>query len=66
MIDFITTLAWFFGILSTLFTILRIVGFMMYSDLDKIYDKMRGVKTTYSVRIPGLIAILCWSWIISQ
>lgn len=66
MIAFITTMAWFVAVLSTIFTIFRLIGFFTYSDFDQLIDSTKGFKRTYPIHIPGSIAIICWSWIISQ
>lgn len=60
----ITILAWIFGILSTCFTVLRVYGFLTYSERDRMRDYMRGQNISYPVIIPGSIAIVCWVWII--
>jgi hypothetical protein len=65
IITFITILAWIFGVLSTGFTLLRIIASMMYSELDKMRDNIRGITVTYPIKVPGAIAIICWAWIIS-
>lgn len=63
---FITTLAWVFGSLSSLLLILRIVGFFAYSDIEKLCDNIQGKEKTFPVIFPGMIAIICWIWIISN
>jgi uncharacterized membrane protein YecN with MAPEG domain len=63
--NFITILAWSFGILSSFFTIARIIAKLTYDDLDEIRDRINGFKRTYPVIIPGSIALICWAWILS-
>jgi len=62
---FLTVLAWLFGIPSTIFTGIRIVGYLHYSELEQLRDRMRGFKRSYSITISGTIALVCWAWIIS-
>lgn len=66
MIEFITVLAWVFGILSTIMTIARLIGFFSYSEIQKLVDEMDGVRRTFPIIKCGTIAIFCWVWIITQ
>lgn len=66
--EFITILAWIFGVLSTLLVILRIVGFIYYNHtdagrLDRLSDALSGVRGTFPILFPSIIAIICWVWI---
>lgn len=64
MSDFITIIAWIFGVLSTIFTLARIYGYYTYSEMDELRDALKGQKATFPVVIPGSIAIICWAWVI--
>lgn len=66
MIEFITVLAWIFGILSTIMTISRMIGFFSYSEIQKLVDAMDGVERTFPVIKCGSLAIFSWAWIITQ
>ena len=66
MENFITTLAWIFGIGSTVLIVLRIICAACYSDLEKLQDQLRGIKKTYPIGKPLMVAIVCWGWIFSM
>ena len=66
MNDFITTLAWVFGILATILTIARIHGFWSYSEFQKMQDELEGIRRNFPIIKSGTIMIVCWAWIISQ
>jgi hypothetical protein len=65
MENFITVIAWIFGVLSTLFTLLRVHGYCTYTELERALDNFKGVKVTFPIHTSGIIAIVCWAWIIS-
>lgn len=60
---FITTLAWIFGFLSTLVVVLRIWGYLSYTETDQYFDMLKGVRKEFPLMIPIIIAIICWVWI---
>lgn len=66
MTEFITILAWVFGVLSTIFTLARIYAFLNYSELEKMMDNLRGITMTFPIYKSGSLAIICWAWIITQ
>ncbi len=63
--NFLTIIAWIFGVLATLLLILRIIGALCYDERAKLLDNLKGVERAFPVAIPGTIAIVCWAWIIS-
>jgi len=64
-LKYIYVLAWIFGVLSTIFTILRIIAYFNYSELDKLKDKMTyGTEATFSILKTGIVMILCWTWVL--
>jgi|APFre7841882654_1041346.scaffolds.fasta_scaffold54490_5 hypothetical protein len=65
IITFITTLAWIFGILSTLLVIFKVFCTATYSDLDQLKDQINGIKRSWPIKTPGIISIISWAWIIS-
>jgi len=64
MENYITILAWIFGSLSTALTIIRILGWLMYSDLERTLDQLQGYTIKFPIVVPGTIAILCWVWVL--
>ncbi len=66
MTDFITVLAWIFGVLSTFWTILRINGWIQYqiNDHQRLRDQIRGVHRMFPIWTSGTIMIISWTWII--
>jgi len=65
-IVFIDVLAWIFAIISTGFVALRLIGYAMYDDLDKLRDKLNGVEARFPIINGGIVAIICWAWIIAS
>lgn len=63
---FITNLAWVFGVLSTLLLIARIYGALTYTKFEKLIDQLNGVKASFPIKWPSLVAIVCWVWIITN
>lgn len=61
--DFITILAWIFGILSTGLVLLRITAGLLYTELDRLRDAARGFQVIFPIRFPLIVAIVCWVWI---
>ena len=66
MENFITILAWIFGVLAGGFTILRVVGYCTYPDIERLKDRMSGKEVSFSVSIPGSITIICIAWVLSH
>ena len=64
--DFITYLAWIFGVLATLLFIARFVGHMTYSDIDRIRDAAKGVSVSFPMTKPFIVATVCWAWIFTN
>jgi hypothetical protein len=62
---FIDILSWVIAVLSTGFVVLRIIAYYTYSELEKIRDQLNGVRATFSIINGSIIAIICWSWIIT-
>ena len=64
MIDFITVLAWVFGIVNTLFFIVTLFKAITYENsITKTIDDMKGIKRTFHYTKPFVIAVVCWAWI---
>jgi len=64
-IIFINILAWVFAILSTLFVIVRLSGYFLYDDLDRLRDSLAGVHAEFPIINGGIVAVICWAWIIA-
>lgn len=64
MEKYFTVLAWIFGIGATGFMFLRILGGMLYSEVDKVIDNLNGFEKRFPITWPLIISIICWSWII--
>lgn len=62
---FLNIIAWVVGIASSIVLLLRILGAATYSEVDQIRDKMNGIRRTWPVMWPGLIALICWAFIIA-
>lgn len=61
---FLFVLAIIFGCLSTGLLLLRILGKLTYNDLDALRDSLQGRVATFPITYPGIIAIVCWCWVI--
>lgn len=68
MEKFATILAYIFGTIFTVLTLLRILGYFQYKrdHASQLYDRIRGLRRSYPIAIPGCISIICWAWIISR
>ncbi len=64
-INFIDILAWVMAIISTGFVAARIIVSCSYSKIEKLRDKMNGIRASFPIYREGIIAIICWSWIIT-
>jgi len=65
LITFITIIAWVLGIGSTLLMGLRMRGYLTYSDREQLLDAARGIQRTFPLTVPSIIALICWSWILT-
>ena len=63
-LKYINSLAWVFGIISTLLVALQLYMAFTYTKLDELVDKSKGYTQTFSVLKPGILMILCWTWVI--
>lgn len=63
---FITNLAWILSILSGLLLIMRFIGYMTYSELDKISDDLNGIERSFPMMTPLIICVISVCWIISN
>jgi len=64
IIDFITGLAWVFGILSTLLVIIAFIWAFKYSgSAEEMKDRAKGIKKSWDAKKPFIIAVICWVWI---
>ena len=66
MTEFITVLAWVFGVISSIITLARIIAFFNYSEMQKLLDEVQEIKRTFPIYKCGTLAIFCWAWIITQ
>ena len=64
-INFITNLAWVFGILATLLTLWRWFSAVKYlGGNGQLIDQLNGSPLkTFRSTIPMSVAIVCWIWI---
>ena len=62
---FITNMAWVTLVLSLLFIIVQVGNTVMYSDMDRLQDKIKGYERTWPIRKPVLLVILSAVWLIS-
>lgn len=66
LILFITILAWVIGSLSTVLGLLKLYWLMTYTDLEKSIDlALRGGQYDHKPMKPLLLALICWTWIIT-
>lgn len=63
--QFVTVLAWVFGVLSTMLLVARIIGAITFTEKDRLRHAMRGEEVTFPMLWPSVIAIVCWAWIIT-
>jgi hypothetical protein len=64
MSEYITIIAWIFGVLSSLLIVLRLLAFATYSEIDRLCDSINGQRAEFSIVWPSVVAILCWSWVL--
>ncbi len=62
---FFTILAWVFGTTSTLLLLFRIIGYFIYTDLDKNIDEIKGIRRTFPITKPFIVSVISWAWILS-
>ena len=63
---FLNYLALIFGILASGLLILRILGALTYTDINKLVDQMKGIRRTFPLAIPLVVSIVCWLWFIAK
>jgi hypothetical protein len=63
--SFYLALAWIFGVMSILLIVLRLIAFTCYSELDKLQDALDGRKATFPIITPSIIAIICFTYILT-
>jgi len=66
MNEFITILAWVFGVISSLVLVLRIYLFYDYDEIAEFRDAMKGMKRTFPITIPASISIICLAWLFAN
>lgn len=65
-ITFVTVVAWVVGIASTLYTAIMVFAKLTYTERDALFDAaLRGIKRTFPVARPALLATICWAWVIA-
>jgi hypothetical protein len=65
MEGFLTLIAWVFAILSTVTTILISFTAYTYDEVDRLRDRMRGVRVKFNILPYALVMIISWCWIIA-
>jgi hypothetical protein len=65
LITFFKIIAWVLGIGSSLLLIFRIIGAATYTQIDELRDQMNGIKRTFPIMWPAIIALVCWAFIIA-
>jgi hypothetical protein len=65
LITFITIIAWVLGLGSTALLSLRLYGAVTYTQFERDMDTLRGVRTVFPMLKPFIVALLCWSWILT-
>jgi len=63
--QFITVLAWIFGIASSLLLVARIIGKLTYDEIDEVRDMLRGRVAYFPMLWPTVTAVVCWTWIVT-
>ena len=63
--NFITTLAWIFGTLSTMLICLRLYTKSTYNERDAYFDAIKGVRREFPIMVPLIVAIVCWTWVLT-
>ena len=65
--EFVTALAWIFGVLSTALLILRVVGLITYTgSVLELRDNLNGVERVFPLSVPTVTAIICWTWVLTS
>lgn len=65
IINFLDVAAWILAVISTFFVMGRSLGYFFYDDLDRLRDKMNGVYAHFPIINGGIVAVICWAWIIA-
>lgn len=65
MVEYLTILAWLFGIPATLMALGRMIVYLAYraDEIWQLRDLVRGQKRSFPVTIPASISVICWVWI---
>jgi len=63
--QFITVLAWIFGVSASLLLVARIIGKATYDEIDEFRDMIRGRVAYFPLLWPAVTAVVCWSWILT-
>jgi hypothetical protein len=66
MSTFIYVIAWFVACLSTLILLATVLAAAVYSDADRVMDQMRGIKRTFKVLWPFVIAFIAWAYVFTK
>jgi hypothetical protein len=66
MSTFIYVIAWFVACLSTIITLATVIAAVTYTCADKLIDQMRGIKRTFKIFWPFVIAFIAWAYIITK
>jgi len=64
IMDFITGLAWAFGVFFTLIYVVNFISAFNYIEsLNHKLDRVKGTERKYKHGKYGIIAIICWVWV---
>jgi len=59
--EFLNAVAWVFGVASSGLVVIRIVGFLTYTELNRLHDIVTYRRErTFPIAWPLTIAIICW------
>ena len=61
MHNFIYILIWFSAIVSTLVMIVGVIGFFTYNELEQMIDRLQGIKRSFHILFPFIIAFISWT-----
>ena len=64
-IQFVTILAWIFGVASTILLIARMIGAATYDEIDEARDALRGRMATFPMLWPAVTSVVCWIWVLT-
>jgi hypothetical protein len=66
MSTFIYVIAWFVACLSTLILLATVLAAAVYSNVDRAMDRLRGVRRSFKVLWPFVIAFIAWAYVFTK